>query len=213
MAAGGGAKADVIAPNGKTGETAAALELAVLPLTGLGIAANGLKTPLPDGDRAPKTKGELLLSDAEASKAGVDRPEAAGAITGVWALAPNGKTGKTAAALQLAAPTGLGTAENGFMRPSGRGVQDADPKLGETVRKCDHLRQPDMSAAMRNTASTGLSCDADDLLFFFRPCVTQAIASASRKPSSMSCTASPSVKFSSSCGKALLSTAASDGVR
>ncbi len=54
------------------------------------------------------------------------------------------------------------------------------PKLAETGSACDHLRQPDMTAAMRNTASTGFGFDAAHLLFCFRPCVTHAIASASR---------------------------------
>ena len=63
------------------------------------------------------------------------------ADTGVWALAPNGKTGKTAAALQLAAPTGLGTAENGLKTPLADGDQALKLK-GELL-----LRDAEASAA------------------------------------------------------------------
>ncbi len=55
---------------------------------------------------------------ASMAKAGCEQADA-----GVWALAPNGKTGKSAAALQLAAPTGLGAAENGLKTPLAKGDQ------------------------------------------------------------------------------------------
>ena len=181
-------KLKALAPNGKAGGAAAALQLAAL--TGAGAAANGLKTPLADGDQAPKSTGGLLLGDAAASAVKVDGPETAGAAAGGRAWAPNGKAGGAAAALQLAALTGAGAAAKGLKTGRGVGVHAGNPKLAEIGSACDHLMQRDMSAAMRNTASTGFDCDAAHLLFLFRPCVTHAIASASRRPSSMSCTAS-----------------------
>ena len=80
------------------------------------------------------------------------------------------------------------------------------------TRAREEVKQPDMSAAMRNTASTGLSCEAAAALLLLNPCVMQAMASASRRPSSTSFTPSASVKVSSSCGKVLLNSAVSDGV-
>ncbi len=105
MAAAGGAMPVTglcaFAPNEKAGTAAAALELAAL--AGAGAAANGLKTPLLDGDQALKPNCELPLGDAAASVTDVDCPETAGATTGVRAFAPNEKAGTAAAALELAA--------------------------------------------------------------------------------------------------------------
>ena len=69
-----------------------------------------------------------------------------------------------------------------------------------------------MSAAMRYTWSMGFNCDAATALLLFTPCSMQPTASESRKPSSISLTASASEKLSTSCGKAALSSAVSDGL-
>ena len=72
------------------------------------------------------------------------------------------------------------------------------------------LKQPSVSADMRNSWSTGLGCDDD--VFLFVPCTMQPTASASRMPSSMSFTVSASVKYCSISGKVRVSSAVSGGV-